>query len=99
MEVSLVARPTDSLYIVGAYTYTDSVPRLVTGMEEREVRRPEHSASVDVNYTFFDDRAQLGLGVTYNGEMEDLEFIAATPETTVTLDSYTLVRICPARIA
>jgi vitamin B12 transporter len=31
--------------------------------------------------------------VVFNGDMQDLEFINATPQTQVTLDSYTLVNI------
>lgn len=92
VEVSLVAKPTRSLDIVGSYTYTDSV-QVRNGVEQREVRRPEHMASLDVNYRFRNNRAQVGLGVVYNGDMDDLEFISATPETVVTLDNYTLVRL------
>ncbi len=93
VEVSLRAQPTDSLYFVGSYTYTDS-KQTRDGLEQREVRRPEHMASLEANYTFFDDRAQLGLGITYNGEMEDTDFTpTAADDNRITLDSYTLVRI------
>jgi vitamin B12 transporter len=59
----------------------------------REVRRPMHSASLSAAYTFYQGRAQLFGEVIYNGAMDDLEFINATPQTRVTLTDYVLVNI------
>lgn len=92
VEVSFTAKPTDHLDIIGAYTYTDSV-EIRNGVELLEVRRPEHTASLDVTYRFLEDRARVSAGVVYNGKSEDLEFISSTPETRVTLDDYTLLRL------
>ena len=92
VEVSFTAKPTDHLDIIGAYTYTDSV-EVRNGVELLEVRRPEHTASLDVTYRFLEDRARVSAGVVYNGKSEDLEFISSTPETRVTLDDYTLFRL------
>jgi vitamin B12 transporter len=92
VEVSLTARPTDQLLLTGAYTYTDSF-EIRNGQKLQEVRRPEHTASLDVTYRFLEDKARISAGVVYNGETEDLEFIASTPETRVTLDDYTLLRV------
>jgi vitamin B12 transporter len=92
VEVSFTAKPTDQFDITGAYTYTDSF-EIRNGQKLEEVRRPEHTASLDVTYRFLQDRARLSAGVVYNGKSEDLEFISSTPETRVTLDDYTLLRL------
>ena len=56
-----------------------------------EIRRPEHSGSVSVNWTDADGRLNLNLGADYNGEMDDILFIF--PPERRTLDAYTLVRL------
>lgn len=73
-----------------AYTWLDA--RDDTG--QREVRRPEHQARVDVDWRFANNRARLNLAVIYNGEMEDLGFLAGPPfSQRVVLDDYLLVRL------
>lgn len=52
-----------------------------------------HSASLTGSYTFYEERARLFGEIIYNGEMEDLEFINATPQNRVTLDEYVLVNV------
>jgi len=89
IETSLRLRPADGLTLGLAYTYLDA--REPGG--EVEVRRPRHTASFDADWRFLDDRANLNLGVDYNGETEDLEFASSTPRTRVTLDDYTLVSL------
>lgn len=89
VEVALTARPFDDVTIRGSYTYTDA--KEPGGLEE--VRRPHHAAAVNVNYAFADGRGTAFVDVVYNGRMQDLEFITATPQTRVTLDDYTLVNI------
>ncbi len=92
VEVSLDWQLTDALALDAQYTYLNAEEP--NGLEE--VRRPMHTASFTLNYDFLDDRANVNVGLDYNGEQEDSEFIFATPETRVTLDSYTLVRIAGA---
>jgi len=72
--------------LAASYTWTDA--------EEdgrSETRRPQHLASINATYTF--SHASLGLGVRYNGEQQDAEFIFTTPEDTVSLDPYVLVNL------
>ena len=87
VEVTLDAEVAEGLTFTGAYTYTNAEDP--DGGEE--VRRPRHVASGSLNYGFHDGRGNVNLTARYNGEMEDVEFIAATPEGRVTLDDYTLV--------
>lgn len=65
----------------GTYTYTSS--RNPDGTEA--VRRPRHSGSVNVAYTFYEDRARLFGEAIFNGEMKDTGLR--------TLDKYTVVNI------
>lgn len=89
VELQLNATPMDGLDLSGSYTFTDA--------EEPdgnvEVRRPRHMASFNVNYGFMGSRANLNLGIDYNGRQEDAEFIAATPESRVILDDYVLINL------
>ncbi|MEQ8735897.1 MAG: TonB-dependent receptor [Rhodospirillaceae bacterium] len=89
LEVSLRLDPMAALSLAVAYTYTDAKDD--AGV--RELRRPKHSGSTNVTYRFYDDRAVVDLGLNYNGEMQDSEFIFATPETVVTLDDYVLATL------
>lgn len=89
IEVSATAQLWDGFSATATYTYTDATDP----DGEIEVRRPEQSASLNAAYTFFDDRARIFGEVIYNGEMDDLEFINATPETRVTLEDYVLVNV------
>ena len=58
-----------------------------------EIRRPRHTASFNANWSFLGDRANLNLGVDYNGETEDREFGSGTDRERVRLDDFTLVSI------
>ncbi|HWL70015.1 MAG TPA: TonB-dependent receptor [Geminicoccus sp.] len=87
VELALTAEPWAGGSLHAAYTYTDA--------EDpdggQEVRRPRHVASLQASQRFLDGRAQLGIGIQYNGRQTDSEFVSTTPGTTVELDSYTLV--------
>ncbi len=89
VEVAATLSLFDGFSATGAYTYVDATEP--DGADE--VRRPRHTASLNMVYRFLDDRAELFADIIYNGDMEDLEFINATPETRVTLDEYTVVTI------
>lgn len=89
IEVSAAAELFDGFTTTATYTYTDSTEP----DGDREVRRPMHSASLNAAYTFLDERARVFGELIYNGEMEDLEFINATPQTRVVLDDYVVVNI------
>lgn len=72
----------------GTYTYTSS--RTPTG--EQATRRPRHSGSLNVAYTFYEDRARLFGEAVFNGNMKDSDF-SFWPSKTVDLKSYTVVNI------
>ena len=89
VEVSLTAYPMDGLTLYASYTYTDA--KEPSGLIE--VRRPKHAASFYAGYNFLDGRANVFADLVYNGRMDDLEFVNATPRTRVTLDDYVLLNI------
>ena len=76
----------DAWTLAAAYTWTDADEN---GL--KEIRRPEHIASFNATYDLGD--ASVGLGLRYNGEQQDSEFIFATPQDTVSLDPYLLVHL------
>lgn len=87
IEVTLQARLNDAWSVRGSYTYLDATDP--DGADE--VRRPENTGSLDVNYAFLGGRGNVNVGALFNGEQQDNEFVNATPATRVTLDSYTLM--------
>ena len=60
-----------------------------SGLEE--VRRPPHSGSLNIAWHSAERRTTAALTVRHNGSQQDSEFISATPQSRVTLPSYTLV--------
>jgi vitamin B12 transporter len=80
----------DGLTLQGQYTYTDAE----NPQGQRLQRRPEHRASLNANYRFLAERANLNLGVNYIGEQTDVAFQgAAFTQTRVELDDYVLVDV------
>jgi vitamin B12 transporter len=88
VEVSLSAEPFDGFTLYGAYTYLDSED--ANGVTE--IRRPQHIASLFANYEFMEQRANVNLGIEYNGEQTDTDF-AFFPAMTRTLDEFVLVSL------
>jgi len=90
VEVGLSVTPIDPLTVRASYTYTDG--RDSTGAEL--IRRPRNVASLDINYRFLDDRANVNLGIDYNGAQKDWVYNAFyTQRTVIDLDAYTLVNL------
>lgn len=90
VEVSATVRPVSTLDIVASYTHLLAADS--TGLAE--VRRPEHAASLAANWRFADGKGRLGVGVTYNGEMQDIGFDAFTfAQRRVLLDAFTVVNL------
>jgi vitamin B12 transporter len=85
VEVSAQAVIGDNWRVFASYTWLDAKQ---SGVEE--VRRPEHSGSVNVSYLADDDLWSATLTVRYNGEMLDNNFTNFGPFT-VALDSFALV--------
>lgn len=87
-ELVFDATPFDSLTIGASYTYLDATEDTAGGTT-REVRRPRHSASVNVNWGFFQDRGNLNLNVNYTGEQFDVFYDPVTyVSSQVKLDDY-----------
>ncbi len=87
VEVTLTLRPIDGVILTGNYTYTDSADP--DGL--REIRRPEHMASLNAAYAFSGGKGQVNLGLSYNGKMDDLLF--SFPLQRVALDDYWLANL------
>ena len=88
-ELGLTVRPIDGLTIAGSYTYSDG--KDATGIEL--VRRPRNIASLNVNYAFLEGKANVNLGVIYNGKQTDWAYDVFYNREIVTLGAYTLVNL------
>jgi len=96
VEIGAVARASDTLRFSGSYTYVDAAqPDPVSGEDTREIRRPQHSASLNGDWRVLAGRAGLNVNLTYVGEQDDIYYEVAPPfgTQTVTLDSYYLVSV------
>jgi vitamin B12 transporter len=92
IELGARATLTSDLSMTAAYTWTDA-----TDPDGRvEVRRPEHIASLVLNYLLPSRRGNVNLNIQYNGPMQDNEFNFSTPEDRVDLPGYTLVTLAGA---
>lgn len=92
VELMLDGSLGEQLTFVATYTYTDATQPDPEEGTIREVRRPRHMASISANYVFADGRANLNLGIEYNGEQLDNFFPPPSfARTTVKLDDYTVV--------
>lgn len=86
LELSLAAHPAPLLSLQASYTYVDSRD----GNQEAEIRRPQHTGSLRVNYLLASGQGSLFLDATYTGEQEDTDFRVFRR---VTLDATTLVTV------
>ncbi|HAE00512.1 MAG TPA: TonB-dependent receptor, partial [Rhodospirillaceae bacterium] len=89
IEVSGDLALTDQIDVSGSYTWTHAE----TSDGTEQVRRPTNVASLAVNYRFLENRANLNLGVDFNGTFTDFEFDTAFNRTIVDMSSYTLVNL------
>ncbi|MBT8083181.1 MAG: TonB-dependent receptor [Gammaproteobacteria bacterium] len=87
VEASLHWLVYDALSINASYTYVDANSENI-----REVRRPLHSGSVDIDYGFLDGRARIALVADYGGTRTDTFFPPwPNPPETVILSNYWVV--------
>jgi vitamin B12 transporter len=98
VEVTLDAEPAEQFQISLAYTYSDSRaddPNTADTTLAREVRRPLHSGSVNLNRSWLDKRFNVNVSAAYTGEREDDFFPPPFffPAERVTLDSYMLLSL------
>ncbi len=93
IEVTARMSVAPGLDVGAAYTYLRA--REDTGLEE--IRRPPHSGRLDVNYRFFNDRANINLAVAYKGDTFDENFNYFVPPfggtARLALDDYWLVTL------
>ena len=81
-----------SFTLGASYTYTDATEKNAMGHSVREVRRPEHMASVSANFYFSDNRGNLNLNLNYNGSQQDVFFSPATfTQELVDIDAFTVI--------
>ncbi|TNE59644.1 MAG: TonB-dependent receptor [Alphaproteobacteria bacterium] len=93
VELSFDLEVTEALSVASSYTYVDADEPDGLGGEKQELRRPQHSASAQVDW-----QSVNGVGATlsasYVGEAKDVFYPPwpLAPEV-VTLDAYTLVSL------
>ena len=73
-----------------AYTYLDATEENASGKDVTEIRRPDHIASLSLNYSWA--RGGLNLALSYTGEQEDTDF-STFPFQREKLDAYTLLSL------
>ncbi len=91
LELAVQTFITDDLTISGSYSNIHSTEAGPDGRQTEEIRRPERIASLNVNYRFMDNKANINLGIDYTSRQLDRDF--STFPTLVTLDNYTLVNL------
>jgi vitamin B12 transporter len=92
IELVYDARLSGSFVLTTSYTYTDATEKNDIGESIREVRRPEHMASVSANYYFADNRGNLNLNLNYNGSQQDIFYSPLTyTSEQVKIDAYTII--------
>ncbi|MCR9278259.1 MAG: TonB-dependent receptor [Pseudomonadaceae bacterium] len=89
VEVALQAELSNTLALRGQYTYLDAKEN----DGQQELRRPRHTGSLSLSWRFAEDKGVVSLTQLVNGETKDSEFVFATAEDRVTLDSYNLLNI------
>ena len=89
LEASLNWLLSDALSINASYAYIDA-----TSENIREVRRPLHSGSVDIDYGFLDGQARIALVADYGGTRTDTFFPPwPNPPEIVTLSNHWVVDV------
>lgn len=92
VEMYFDSQLTNQISMRGAYTYVDSTQEDSMGNQTREIRVPKNTTSLNLNYIFLSNKANLNFEVNYVDEQLDLDF-ASFPATELELDDYTLVNI------
>ena len=93
IELSAIGTLSDSLSLNAAYTYTDSVESDGAGGYKDEVRRPRHTASLNLSWQVMDN-LHINTNAQYNGSQTDVFFPPwPNPSETVTLADYTLLNV------
>ena len=88
-ELTLGADIGESVAVDAHWTWLDSDD----AAGEVEVRRPRSSGGLNLHYAFAGDKGKASVSWVYHGEMQDNEFIAATPATRGTIKAVSLVNL------
>lgn len=92
IELIFTGRPLNTLSFDASYTYLKATESDSFGNTTKEVRRPRHMASFNLNYWFASDRGNANLNISYNGTQLDNFFPPPFfGQETVELEGYTLV--------
>ena len=87
VEVAAKAKIVEGLSLDASYTWMIAEDANDTLL----LRRPRHMASLNLHYAFLErQRAQVDVGLRYNGDQRDIDFNTFSP---VTLDDYVLLDI------
>jgi vitamin B12 transporter len=93
VELTAIGTLSDSLSLNAAYTYTDSVESDGAGGYQDEVRRPRHTASINLAWQVM-DKLHINTNAQYSGSQTDTFFPPwPAPSETVTLADYTLLNV------
>lgn len=94
LEVNGAWQVAPGLDLSVAYTWLDATEQNAAGDNLREIRRPRHVASGNLNWQFLGDRATLNINVDYNGVQDDFFFPPVPPfQERVSLEAFTLVTL------
>lgn len=94
LEVMFTTPLAEHLDLQATYTYTDSTQPDGSGGSERELRRPEHVASVSVDWRTGGDKLKFRGSLNHKGRSTDLYFPPfPMPSQRVRLDGYFLADI------
>ena len=89
MELSASGALRDNLTLNAAYTYTDSTQPDGLGGLRDEIRRPRHTASLNLAWQAT-DKLHINTNAQFSGSQTD-EFFVAFPAEIVSLDDYLLL--------
>jgi vitamin B12 transporter len=93
VETAVWARISGAIDLAGSYTFLDSTQDDGNGAQIAEIRRPRHTASLNLNYAV-SERANLNLNVFVNGGQLDTYFPPfPLPEQRIRLSSFRLVAL------
>lgn len=91
VEVSATLDLQNGFTTTATYTYTDSTEQTEeNGPRLEEVRRPRHTGSLSLAYSFYDGRARVFADADFNGRQKDTEYVTY-PYDQVTLDAYAVL--------
>ena len=89
LELSAKGYLQESWNLAATYTHL----KAENGDNLKEIRRPRHKGSINLNYRSNNKKTNINVVAILNGEQQDLEFIASTPETFVLLPAYRQINI------